>query len=80
MYYVYILSSGDEKYVGVTKNLKNRLYRHNSGHNKSTKYRNDWEIVHFESFSTLSEARKKESEIKGKHKKLSLDRDVAQPG
>ena len=83
-YYLYVIRSGDEQYVGTTKDIKYRLKRHNAGENKSTKHKNNWQLVHFEKLDTLGEARCKEIAIKKTKKrykaKILHQRDVAQPG
>lgn len=65
-WYTYILySSGiDRYYVGSTDDLQWRLERHNSGWGKYTKRGIPWKIVYYESFSSKSEAIKRENEIK----------------
>ena len=63
-YYVYILRSGEEHYIGSTKNLYDRLTRHNSRQNRSTKHKHDWKLIYHEVLPTLSEATKKEKYIK----------------
>ena len=49
-YFVYILYSEktDRYYVGQTQNLDERLVRHNTGRNKSTKPGIPLTLVHFE--------------------------------
>ena len=76
MPYLYILKSlKDEKlYVGTCNDLEKRIQKHNEGFVKSTKYRRPLKLVHSQYFGTLSEARKKEWELKytpwgGKFKK-----------
>lgn len=66
MYFVYILESikDNNLYTGSTKNLKRRLKDHNSGKVKSTQKRKPFKGVYFEEYSTLSEARKRESYLK----------------
>jgi putative endonuclease len=66
MYYVYVLYSGsfNRFYIGSTKDIKNRLERHNAGHTPSNKAYGRWELVFSQSFNTLEEARKRELEIK----------------
>ena len=72
-YYLYVLRSGYLQYVGTTKDLKDRIYRHNSGQNKSTKHRNDWKLVYFKKYDTRGEARKKEIEIKRSKQKFCFN-------
>jgi len=65
-YYVYILRSlsGRATYVGTARNLEHRLRQHNAGYSRSTKAHRPFELVHVEAFDTLSEARKREWELK----------------
>lgn len=64
---VYILECSDSTYyVGCTNNLQKRLQEHN--HQKKgaryTKIRRPVVLKHHEEFTTLSQARKREAEIK----------------
>ncbi|MDO8644393.1 MAG: GIY-YIG nuclease family protein [bacterium] len=70
MYFVYVLRSLKDGrcYTGCTRDVSERLKRHNAGRVKSTKYRKPLEIVHVEEYRTLSEARIKESLLKKKSK------------
>ncbi|WP_114748045.1 GIY-YIG nuclease family protein [Pleomorphovibrio marinus] len=65
-YYVYILfsSSLNRFYVGQTKGLEERLLRHNSGRNKSTKGGIPWVMVHSEKVTDRAAALAKERQIK----------------
>ena len=71
-YYVYVLGSAKKPkktYVGWTKNLKERLKKHNSGVGaKSTRGRR-WRIVYFETVNGKSKALKREYVLK-KDRKL----------
>ena len=66
MFYVYILQSDltGKYYIGSTKNVSQRLARHNSKMVLSTKSHCPWKLIHTEIFDTLSEARRRELEIK----------------
>ena len=66
MYQVYILQSiiSQKYYIGHTENIENRLYKHNKGLIKSTKYGKPWKLVLVESYKTRAEAYKRELEIK----------------
>ena len=68
MFYTYVLYSPgkDRFYTGTTRDLIDRLERHNRGASKFTKYGIPWELVFFQSFSTRAEAVRKELEIKSK--------------
>ncbi len=77
MYYTYILKCSDDSlYVGCTNDLKRRLFQHNNLKSGAhyTKIRRPVKMVYHESFSTLRDARKRESEIKRwrREKKLML--------
>ena len=58
MFSVYILYSKSslKYYTGQTENLEDRLFRHNSGLNLSTKSGFPWELIYKIEFSTRSEA------------------------
>lgn len=66
-YYLYILrGSKNHLYIGVTSNLNQRIDRHKSGDGAEFTKRNQvFELVYFENFPTLLEARRRESQIKG---------------
>ena len=66
MPYTYILYSEklNKYYVGACTDLHRRLLEHNSGHTKFTSTGIPWKIVYKEEFSTLSEAKKRETNIK----------------
>lgn len=77
MYFVYILKCSDDTlYVGSTNNLEKRLHAHNNLKSgaRYTKIRRPVILQYFEDFPTLTQARKRESEIKGwkREKKLKL--------
>ena len=63
MFTLYILrGSKNHLYVGVTSNFKKRLVRHREGDGTEfTKRNKTFELVYAETFSTLIEARRRES-------------------
>ena len=65
-YFVYILQSQkDQKYyIGSTSNVENRLAFHNSGRQRSTRTRVPFKLVYSESFTTKTEALRRERQIK----------------
>ena len=75
MFFIYIIYSIkiDQYYIGQTKNLENRLYRHNNSGSKSTKKANDWTLKYTEGFTTRSLALKRETEIKGKKSRSYIE-------
>jgi putative endonuclease len=54
----------NKRYVGSSKDIENRLSEHNKGKSKFTKSGIPWKLIYKESFSTLSEARKREKFLK----------------
>jgi putative endonuclease len=66
MGFLYILQSDSSGrfYVGSTDDLDRRVSEHQRGKNLATRGRGPWKLVHYEKFDTLSEARRRESEIK----------------
>ncbi len=66
-YFVYILKCSDETlYSGYTKDIDRRVDEHNNSKKgaKYTKARRPVQLAHCEEFSTLSEALKREHQIK----------------
>jgi len=63
---VYVIYSSKHKkhYVGQTKDIDDRVFRHNSGMVKSTKHFLPWKIIHSEKYGTRSESMKREKWLK----------------
>lgn len=78
MNYVYILRSkkDQELYVGSTNDLKRRLQEHNSGKNFSTSFRRPFELLYYEAYNNLDDARDREKALKlrGNSRKHLLNR------
>lgn len=67
MYYVYLITSinfPDQKYIGHTDNLRERLETHNSGGSIYTKVYRPWKLKMFLGFQTQSEALRFEKYLK----------------
>ena len=62
MVWVYAISSLDQNYiyVGMTKDLKSRLNRHNSGREKTTNYYAPFRLIYKENCVDRITARKRE--------------------
>ncbi len=80
MYTVYCLSSLTRNYiyVGLTSNLEERIHRHNSGYEKTTKPYTPFKLIYSEMCLTRVEARKREKYWKsgiGKEKLRALSKD-----
>ncbi|MDI6733106.1 MAG: GIY-YIG nuclease family protein [Planctomycetota bacterium] len=65
-YYLYILQSLKDKklYIGVTKNVEDRVRQHNEGITPSTRYRRPFILIHTELFQDESAALKRERYLK----------------
>ena len=72
MVYVLYSKSSLKYYIGQTDNLENRLFRHNSGLNLSTKFGKPWELIYQIQFQTRSEAILLEQKIKKRGAKRYL--------
>ena len=82
MYYTYILYSKsiNKYYVGYTENLELRIERHNSGWGKYSSRGIPWELIYSESFSTKSEAIKRENEIKRWKSRAMIEKLIKSAG
>jgi len=76
MYYVYILKSqkNNSYYIGSCKNLQGRIIKHNKGSVKSTKRYLPWQLVYYETYPTLKEARRREKQIKSWKKRAAIEK------
>ena len=75
MFYTYILfsKSRNKFYIGATKNLEQRIKKHNEKHKGFTGHTTDWKPVYSEEFQTLAEARKRELKIKRKKSRKYIE-------
>jgi putative endonuclease len=66
MYKVYAIKSKNRNYiyVGLTSNLEERLQRHSSGREKTTRAYRPFELIYSEDHPTREEARKREKYLK----------------
>ena len=67
MHYVYLIQSipfPDQKYIGFTSNLKNRLEAHNEGRSPHTSKYKPWKLITYIAFSDESKAANFESYLK----------------
>jgi putative endonuclease len=66
MIFLYIIKSETvgELYVGICKDIENRVREHNKGKNRYTKGLRPWKIVHSEQFPDWQTAREKEKYYK----------------
>ncbi|MFH0732435.1 MAG: GIY-YIG nuclease family protein [Candidatus Omnitrophota bacterium] len=66
MYHVYLLRSKKDNsfYIGYANNLKSRLKQHNTGLVGYTKKYRPWEVIYYESFLSLKDAKLREKGLK----------------
>jgi predicted GIY-YIG superfamily endonuclease len=67
MKYVYLLQSipfQDQRYVGITSDVKNRLKVHNEGRSPHTSAYKPWRLVTYVAFSDDEKARQLEKYLK----------------
>lgn len=62
--YVLLSETTGRKYIGQTANIEARLITHNNGESRYTKNRGPWQLIYDESYSTRSEAMKRERYLK----------------
>ena len=77
MYFIYILKSlkDNNHYVGLSKDVENRLRYHNAGRVRSTKHRTPFILIYKEQYPTRIEAREREKFLKsyeGSSEKLTI--------
>ncbi len=65
-FYVYVLKSinKDFIYIGYTENLKQRFQEHNSGESKSTRPYLPFELIHYEAYKNMGDAKRREKYLK----------------
>ncbi|MGQ9643826.1 MAG: GIY-YIG nuclease family protein [Ignavibacterium sp.] len=80
MLYVYALKSKTRNYiyVGMTANIKDRMHRHNSGYEKTTRSYRPFELIYLEAFDNRKQAREKEKYLKSGSGKEYLKKIVNQ--
>jgi putative endonuclease len=64
MYYVYVLKSDDETYIGVTGDLKRRFSEHNSETNTGYTKNRKWMLIYYEAYQDKSHAYTREKRLK----------------
>ncbi len=80
-YYVYSIRSikSNQIYVGITKNLENRIKDHNLGRTKSTKYYRPWVLFYSEELTSRIAAREREKKLKSGFGKEFLKNIISAP-
>ena len=75
MYYVYVLRSqlDNNLYIGYTTNLRERLQKHQNGEVTSTKFRRPFELIFYEGYKSMKDAKRREGYLKSSKGKSSLN-------
>lgn len=64
MFYVYVLRSPKQFYIGSTNDLQRRFKEHLSGKSFATKNKGPWKLVYYEASENEKDARKREKYLK----------------
>lgn len=64
MYYVYVLRSPKQYYIGSTNDLRRRFVEHQNGKSFSTKNRGPWALVYYKACEADKDARLREKYLK----------------
>lgn len=71
--FVYLLRNSEDRfYLGWTTDIERRLEEHNSGKSFYTKSRGPWNLVAYEEFPSVEEAKKRERALKNSPRMLKL--------
>ncbi|MDP2632157.1 MAG: GIY-YIG nuclease family protein [Candidatus Curtissbacteria bacterium] len=73
-FYVYVLHNPLKKfiYIGYSEDLKQRLASHNKGENKSTRSYIPLELIHYEAYKNIKDAKRRELYLKSNKGKTTL--------
>jgi len=73
-FYVYVLYNKENNfiYVGYSEDLKERVKYHNSGYVKSTKFYKPLELIHYEAYVNMKDAKRREEYLKTNKGKTTL--------
>jgi len=65
-YYVYVLYNKEKDfiYIGYSENLLQRVKGHNKGLSKSTKAHIPLELIHYEAYGNIKDAKRRENTLK----------------
>jgi len=65
-FYVYILHNKAKNfiYIGYSENIKQRIEEHNAGYSKSTKSYLPLELIHYEAYKNMKDAKRREMYLK----------------
>jgi len=66
MFYVYVIKSKKDSsiYIGYTNDLVRRIKEHNAGKSEYTKNKYPYELIYYESYKSISDAKYREKNLK----------------
>ena len=66
MFYIYVIKSRKDNsiYIGYTNDLKRRFKEHNSGKSVYTKNKFPYELIYYESYKNIADAKYREDNLK----------------
>ena len=66
MFFVYLIKSKKDNsiYIGYTNDLLRRMKEHNNGKSKYTNNKHPYELIYYESYKSISDARYRENNLK----------------
>jgi putative endonuclease len=73
-YYIYVLKSlaHDFIYTGFSENLKKRFKQHNNREELSTKHYAPFDLIHYEAYRHIKDAKRRENYFKTTKGKVTL--------
>ena len=73
-YYAYVLHNNLKNfiYIGYSEDLKQRVTSHNKGENKSTKPYLPLELIHYEAYKNMTDAKRRELYLKSNRGRTTL--------
>jgi putative endonuclease len=73
-YYVYVLQNTSKNfiYIGYSENLNKRFFEHNAGYSKSTKSYIPLDLIHYEAYRNMNDAKRRELYLKTSRGKTTL--------
>jgi len=76
--FLYILKSRKDNsyYIGITKDLENRILKHNKGKVLYTKPKRPWILVYKKQYTTRSEALREEKHLKSLKSRKAIEKII----
>lgn len=73
-YYIYVLHNSSKNfiYIGYSEDLRSRFISQNKGHNKSTKPYLPLDLIYYEAYKNMEDAKRRELYLKSNRGKTTL--------